>query len=72
MDKTLTRYRSWEEMHTANVRAWLRVPGRVKLQVAMELTQELYAFKYGLHEIPTMDRTLARTIRRYDHDPNDF
>jgi hypothetical protein len=63
MDKTLRKYTSFEDMKADEYRYWQSRPVHERIRAVSELTQEQYAMKGGVGNVPRLQRTLVRFER---------
>ena len=63
MDKTLRRYSSLDEMKADEYRYWQSRSVRERVEAVSELTQEQYAMKGVVSNVPRLQRTLVRFER---------
>lgn len=64
MDKTIRRFRSIDDMRTAAIRDWQKLPASERLKAVMELTLEGYRMKgMVIDGVPRLQRTLVRIKR---------
>jgi hypothetical protein len=63
MDKTIRKYSSFEEMKADEYRYWQSRPVYERVSAVSELTQEHYAMKGAVPDVPRLQRTLVRFER---------
>lgn len=63
MDKTIRKYTSFDEMKADEYRYWQSRPLYERVNAVSELTQEQYAMKGEVHDVPRLQRTLVRFER---------
>jgi len=63
MDKTIRKYASFDEMKADEYRYWQSRPVHERVQAVSELTQEHYAMKGAVADVPRLQRTLVRFER---------
>jgi hypothetical protein len=63
MDKTIRRYKSFDEMKADEYRYWQSRPVHERVAAVSELTQELYAMKGLVSGVPRLQRTLVHFER---------
>ena len=63
MDKTIRRYTKFEEMKADEYRYWQSRPVHERVNAVSELTQEHYAMKGALPDVPRLQRILVRFER---------
>jgi hypothetical protein len=63
MDKTIRRYSSLDEMKADEYRYWQSRPVHERIDAVSELTQEQYAMKGAVTDVPRLQRTLVRLER---------
>ncbi len=63
MDKTIRKYTNFDEMKMAEYRFWQSRPVHERLHAVSELTQEQYAMRGAVPDVPRLQRTLVRFER---------
>jgi hypothetical protein len=63
MDKTIRKYTSFDEAKADEYRYWQSRPAHERMNAISEITQELYAMKGQLSDVPRLQRTLVRFER---------
>jgi hypothetical protein len=63
MDKTIRKYTSFDAMKADEYRYWQRRPVHERVAAVSELTQEHYALKGAVPDVPRLQRTLVRFER---------
>ena len=63
MDKTIGKYTSFDEMKADEYRYWQSRPVPERMDAVSELTQEHYAMKGLVSDVPRLQRTLIRLER---------
>jgi hypothetical protein len=63
MDKTLRKYTSFEEAKADEYRYWQSRPAHERVDAVSEITQELYAMKGAVPDVPRLQRTLVHLKR---------
>ena len=63
MDKTIRKYNTFEEMKADEYRFWQSRPVHERIKAVSELTQEHYAMKGAIPNVPRLQRTLVRIER---------
>lgn len=63
MDKTIRKFTDFEEMKAAEYRYWQSRPVHERVHAVSELTQEHYAMKGAVPDVPRLQRTLVRFER---------
>ncbi len=63
MDKTIRKYTSFDEMKADEYRYWQSRPVHERVNAVSELTQEHYAMKGAVLDVPRLQRTLVRFER---------
>jgi hypothetical protein len=63
MDKSIRRYADFEEMKADEYRYWQGRPIHERVAAVAELTQEHYALKDAIPDVPRLQRTLVRFER---------
>ncbi len=63
MDKTIRKYTDFDEMKADEYRYWQSRPVYERVQAVSELTQEHYAMKGVVPDVPRLQRTLVRFER---------
>jgi hypothetical protein len=58
MDKTIHKYADFEEIKADEYRYWQSRPVHERLAAVSELTQEHYAMKGAVPDVPRLQRTL--------------
>ena len=64
MDKAIRKYASFDEMKAEEYRYWQSRPVHERVQAVSELSQQLYAMKGGVADVPRLQRTLVRLQRK--------
>jgi len=63
MDKSIRKYTTFDEMKADEYRYWQSRPVHERVGAVSELTQEHYAMKGAVPEVPRLQRTLVRLER---------
>jgi len=63
MDKTIRKYSDFDEMKADEYRYWQSRPVHERVAAVSELTQEHYALKGAVSDVPRLQRTLVRLER---------
>jgi hypothetical protein len=63
MDKTLRKYTSFDEAKADEYRYWQSRPAHERMAAVSEITQELYAMKGAVPDVPRLQRTLVHVKR---------
>jgi hypothetical protein len=63
MDKTLRKYTSFEEAKADEYRYWQSRPAHERMDAISEITQDLYAMKGEVLDVPRLQRTLVHLKR---------
>lgn len=63
MDKIIRKYMDFDEMKADEYRYWQSRPVYERVAAVAELTQEHYALKGTVHDVPRLQRTLVRLER---------
>ena len=63
MDKTIRKYTSFEEAKADEYRYWQSRPAHERVDAVSEITQEEYAMKGAVRDVPRLQRTLVRVQR---------
>ncbi len=63
MDKTIRKYTSFDEMKADEYHYWQSRPVHERIRAVSELTQEQYAMKGAIADVPRLQRTLVRFER---------
>ncbi len=63
MDKSIRKYTSFDEMKADEYRYWQGRPVDERIHAVSELTQEQYAMKGAVADVPRLQRTLVRFER---------
>jgi hypothetical protein len=63
MDKTIRKYTDFDEMKADEYRYWQSRPVHERVAAVSELTQEHYALKGKVPDVPRLQRTLVRLER---------
>ena len=63
MDKTIRKYACFDEMTADEYGHWQSRPAHERVRAVSELTQELYAMKGVVADVPRFQRTLVRFER---------
>jgi hypothetical protein len=63
MDKTIRKYANFDEMKADEYRYWQSRPVYERVAAVSELTQEHYAMKGMVPDVPRLQRTLVRFER---------
>jgi hypothetical protein len=63
MDKTIRQYTSFDEMKAEEYRYWQSRPVYERVAAVSELTQEHYALKGEVPDVPRLQSTLVRLER---------
>lgn len=63
MEKAIRKYTSFDEMKADEYRYWQSRPVYERVQAVSELTQEHFAMKGGVADVPRLQRTLVRLQR---------
>jgi hypothetical protein len=63
MDKSVRKYTSLVDMKADEYRYWQSRPAEERLQAVSQLTQELYAMKGLITDVPRLQRTIVRFQR---------
>lgn len=63
VDKTIRKYTSFDEMKADEYRYWQSRPVHERVNAVSELTQEHYALKGAVPDVPRLQRTLVRFER---------
>ena len=63
MDKNIRKYTSFDEMKADEYRYWQSRPVHERVNAVSELTQEHYAMKGAVLDVPRLQRTLVRFER---------
>jgi hypothetical protein len=64
MDKTIRKYTKFEEMKADEYRYWQSRPVHERVQAVSEITQEQYAMKGAVPDVPRLQRTFVRFERQ--------
>jgi hypothetical protein len=59
MDKTIRKYADFEEIKADEYRYWQSRPVHERVNAVSELTQEHYAMKGAVPDVPRLQRTLV-------------
>jgi len=59
MDKSIRKYASLDEMKADEYRYWQSRPVHERIAAVSELTQEHYAMKGAVSDVPRLQRTLV-------------
>jgi hypothetical protein len=63
MDKTLRKYTSFEEAKADEYRYWQSRPAHERMDAISEITQDLYAMKGEVLDVPRLQRTFVHLKR---------
>ena len=63
IDKTIRKYTDFDEMKADEYRYWQSRPVHERVAAVSELTQEHYALKGAVPDVPRLQRTLVRLER---------
>ena len=63
MDKTLRKYTSFDEAKADEYRYWQSRPAHERMDAISEITQDLYAMKGEVPDVPRLQRTLVHLKR---------
>jgi hypothetical protein len=63
VDKTLRKYTSFDEAKADEYRYWQSRTAHERMAAVSEITQELYAMKGAVPDVPRLQRTLVRVKR---------
>jgi hypothetical protein len=63
MDKIIRKYTNFDEMKADEYRYWQSRPVHERVAAVSELTQEHYAMKGAVPDVPRLQRTLVRFER---------
>jgi hypothetical protein len=63
MDKTIRKYTSFDEAKADEYRYWQSRPAQERMAAVSEITQELYAMKGAVPDVPRLQRALVHLKR---------
>jgi hypothetical protein len=63
MDKSIRKYTDFKEMKADEYRYWQSRPVHERVNAVSELTQEYYAMKGAIRDVPRLQRTLVHFER---------
>ena len=63
MDKTIRKYTSFDEAKADEYRYWQSRSAQERMDAVSDITQELYAMKGAVPDVPRLQRTLVHLQR---------
>jgi hypothetical protein len=63
VDKTIRKYTSFDEAKADEYRYWQSRPAHERVDAVSEITQEQYAMKGAVRDVPRLQRTLVHLQR---------